>query len=70
MTGAAGATRLTRLALPDLPVLLAVLSVWGSGASLLTAGGTHAMKEEFQGINEFEVVAFFVVLPESNSRRR
>jgi len=36
-------------------------------ASLFTPGGTHAMKGEFQGINEFEVVAFLVVLPEEPS---
>jgi superfamily II DNA or RNA helicase len=35
-------------------------------ASLFTPGGTHAMKGEFQGINDFEVVAFLVVLPEPN----
>jgi len=34
-------------------------------ASLFTPGGTHAMKGEFQGTNDFEVVAFLVVLPES-----
>ena len=34
-------------------------------ASLFTPGGTHAMKGEFQGINDFEVVAFLVVLPET-----
>ncbi len=33
-------------------------------ASLFTSGGTHAMKGEFHGINDFEVVAFLVVLPE------
>jgi len=33
-------------------------------ASLFIPGGTHAMKGEFQGINDFEVVAFLVVLPE------
>ena len=33
-------------------------------ASLFTPGGTHAMKGEFAGINDFEVVAFLVVLPE------
>ena len=33
-------------------------------ASLFTPGGTHAMKGEFQGTNDFEVVAFLVVLPE------
>lgn len=32
--------------------------------SLFTPGGTHALKGEFQGINDFEVVAFLVVLPE------
>ena len=34
-------------------------------ASLFTPGGTHALKGEFQGINDFEVVAFLVVLPEN-----
>lgn len=33
-------------------------------ASLFSPGGTHAMKGEFQGINDFEVVAFLVVVPE------
>jgi SNF2 family DNA or RNA helicase len=33
-------------------------------ASLFNPGGTHAMKGEFQGINDFEVVAFLVVMPE------
>lgn len=33
-------------------------------ASLFASGGTHAMKGEFQGINDFEVVAFLIVLPE------
>ena len=31
-------------------------------ASLFTPGGTHAQKGEFQGINDFEVVAFLVIL--------
>ena len=31
-------------------------------ASLFSPGGTHAMKREFAGINDFEVVAFLVVL--------
>ena len=31
-------------------------------ASLFTPGGTHAIKGEFAGINDFEVVAFLVVL--------
>lgn len=32
-------------------------------ASLFTPGGTCAMKGEFHGINDFEVLAFLVVLP-------
>ncbi len=36
-------------------------------ASLFTPGGTRAMQGEFQGINDFEVVAFLVVLPESDA---
>ncbi|CAN5807456.1 helicase-related protein [soil metagenome] len=32
-------------------------------ASLFTPGGTTAMKGEFAGINDFEVVAFLVILP-------
>ncbi|MGO3869707.1 MAG: helicase-related protein [Alcaligenes sp.] len=32
-------------------------------ASLFTPGGTHAMKGEFAGGDDFEVVAFLVVLP-------
>jgi hypothetical protein len=31
-------------------------------ASLFSPGGTHAMKGEFAGINDFEVVAFLVVM--------
>ena len=47
----------------------AVASVVGKSeeravASLFTPGGTHAMKGEFAGINDFEVLAFLVVLPE------
>jgi hypothetical protein len=34
-------------------------------ASLFSTGGTHARKGEFPGIDDFEVVAFLVVLPES-----
>ena len=30
------------------------------------SGGTHGMKSEFQGINDFEVAAFLVVLPEDH----
>jgi SNF2 family DNA or RNA helicase len=37
-------------------------------ASLFTPGGTHAMKDEFLGINDFEVVAFLVVLPETTNK--
>jgi hypothetical protein len=33
-------------------------------ASLFTPGGTHAMKGEFAGVNDFEVVAYLVILPE------
>jgi len=33
-------------------------------ASLFTPGGTHARNGEFAGIEDFEVVAFLVVLPE------
>ncbi len=33
-------------------------------ASLFSPGGTHAIKGEFAGINDFEVVAFLVVMPE------
>ena len=32
-------------------------------ASLFSPGGTHAMKGEFAGTNDFEVVAYLVVLP-------
>ena len=47
----------------------AVASVVGKSeeravASLFSPGGTHAMKGEFAGSNDFEVVAFLVVLPE------
>ena len=31
-------------------------------ASLFQMGGTHAMKGEFAGINDFEVVAFLIAL--------
>ncbi len=33
-------------------------------SSLFIPGGTHALKGEFAGINDFEVVAYLVVLPE------
>jgi hypothetical protein len=32
-------------------------------ASLFTPGGTHALQGEFAGVNDFEVLAFLVVLP-------
>jgi hypothetical protein len=46
----------------------AVASVVGKNeeravASLFTPGGTHALAGEFSGINDFEVVAFLVILP-------
>ena len=46
----------------------AVASVVGKSeeravASLFSPGGTHAMKGEFAGSNDFEVVAFLVVMP-------
>lgn len=50
----------------------AVASVVGKNeeravASLFTPGGTHAIKGEFAGSNDFEVVAFMVILPESEA---
>ena len=49
----------------------AVTSIIGAGeeraiASLFSPGGTHAMAGEFAGMDDFEVVAFLVVLPEDN----
>jgi len=35
-------------------------------ASLFTSGGTHATKGEFAGINDFEVMAFLVILPSAH----
>ncbi|MGC4004065.1 MAG: hypothetical protein QM811_13470 [Pirellulales bacterium] len=35
-------------------------------ASLFSPGGTHAGRGEFAGINDFEVIAALVVLPESS----
>jgi hypothetical protein len=32
-------------------------------ASLFSPGGTHAMKGEFAGSNDFEVLAYLVVMP-------
>ena len=47
----------------------AVTSIVGTGeerslASLFSPGGTHAMAGEFAGMDDFEVVAFLVLLPE------
>jgi SNF2 family DNA or RNA helicase len=36
-------------------------------ASLFSPGGTHAIKGEFAGSNDFEVLAFMVILPETKS---
>ncbi|MBF0530128.1 MAG: SWF/SNF helicase family protein [Deltaproteobacteria bacterium] len=36
-------------------------------ASMFSPGGTHAGKGEFAGMNDFEVVAFLVILPEAGS---
>jgi SNF2 family DNA or RNA helicase len=46
----------------------AVASVLGKNeeravASLFIPGGTHALKGEFAGINDFEVLAFLIILP-------
>ncbi len=35
-------------------------------ASLFSPGGTHAMKGEFAGINDFEVLAWLAVLPDAS----
>jgi hypothetical protein len=34
-------------------------------ASLFKPGGTHALKGEFAGTNDFEVIAWLVILPEA-----
>jgi len=54
---------------PQKLLAAAVSSVVGKSeeravASLFTPGGTHALTGEFAGIDDFEVVAFLVVLPE------
>lgn len=36
-------------------------------ASLFSPGGTHAIQGEFGGINDFEVMAFLVILPEADA---
>jgi hypothetical protein len=48
----------------------AVSAIVGKGeeravASLFSPGGTHALKGEFAGVNDFEVLAWLVVLPEA-----
>jgi hypothetical protein len=35
--------------------------------SLFTPGGTHALKGEFAGSNDFEVIAFLVIMPGGDS---
>ncbi len=50
----------------------AVASVVGKGeeravASLFSAGGTHALRGEFAGSSDFEVVAYLVVLPKASA---
>ena len=50
----------------------AVASVVGKNeeravASLFTPGGTHVMKGEFAGINDFEVIAWLAVLPDAQN---
>jgi hypothetical protein len=53
---------------PQGALAAAVASVVGKSeeravASLFSPGGTHALSGEFAGIDDFEVVAFLVVLP-------
>jgi len=38
-----------------------------AAASLFAPGGTHALRGEFLGINDFEVATFLVVLPEGKA---
>jgi hypothetical protein len=50
----------------------AVASVVGKSeeravASLFTPGGTHALAGEFAGIDDFEVVAYLIILPENEA---
>lgn len=37
-------------------------------ASLFSPGGTHALKGEFAGVSDFEVLAYLVVLPGAGER--
>ncbi len=60
------------MAAPQKLLAAAIASIVGKKeeravASLFTPGGTHAMKGEFAGINDFEVVAFLVVLPDTDT---
>jgi hypothetical protein len=53
----------------QLMLAAAVASVTGKSeeravASLFSPGGTHALKGEFAGIDDFEVVAWLAILPE------
>lgn len=50
----------------------AVSSIVGKGeeraaASLFSPGGTHALAGEFPGIDDFEVVAYLVILAEADA---
>src|SRR5690606_16028894 len=52
----------------------AVASIVGKGEeraveSLFTPGGTHALAGEFAGIDDFEVLAYLVVLPSRDGAR-
>ena len=38
-------------------------------ASLFSPGGTHAMKGEFAGSNDFEVLAYMVILPSAGEEQ-
>lgn len=53
---------------PQKLLAAAVASIAGKSeeravASLFSPGGTHALKGEFAGINDYEVIAYLVVLP-------
>ena len=62
-------TRTRRIELPLQQLLAAAISsVAGKSeeravASLFTPGGTHALRGEFAGSDDFEVVAWLAVLP-------
>lgn len=58
----------TNMSMIQKQLAAAVASVTGKKeeravASLFSPGGTHAQKGEFAGINDFEVIAYLVVLP-------